>query len=89
MKRFPLIRKIVGILFILLGLLALFTPLTPGSWLAIVGLELIGIRLAFIEKIKAYLARMRPKQKSGVQEDVQKNAAAGLESQDGNGPGRL
>ncbi len=46
------IKKIVGIVCIILGLLALFTPLTPGSWLIPIGLELVGIRLAFYEKIK-------------------------------------
>ena len=47
-----LARKIGGIILIVIGLVALFTPLTPGSWLAIIGLELIGVRLAFVEKIK-------------------------------------
>lgn len=69
MKRFPLIKKIVGILLILIGLLALFTPLTPGSWLAFVGLELIGIRLAFVEKIKVFVrAKTTRSQKSVVAE---------------------
>jgi xanthine/uracil permease len=48
-----LFKKIIGIIFIVLGLLALLTPLTPGSWLIPIGLELIGIRLAFVDKIKA------------------------------------
>jgi xanthine/uracil permease len=47
-----LARKIGGIILIIIGLVALFTPLTPGSWLAIIGLELIGVRLAFVEKKK-------------------------------------
>jgi len=43
------IRKIIGVILIILGLIALFTPLTPGSWLALIGIELVGIRL-LIEK---------------------------------------
>lgn len=43
------IRKILGVVLIIVGLIALFTPLTPGSWLALIGIELVGIRL-LIEK---------------------------------------
>lgn len=47
----PRLRLLIGILFISLGLLALVTPLTPGSWLVFVGLEFIGIRLALWHKL--------------------------------------
>jgi hypothetical protein len=46
-------KKVVGVLFIILGILALVTPFTPGSWLVFVGLEILGVRIAFWEKIKA------------------------------------
>lgn len=45
-------KKAVGVLLIIIGFIALVTPLTPGSWLIFVGLELIGIRLALWEKFK-------------------------------------
>ncbi len=32
-----------GIIAIILGVIALLTPLTPGSWLIFIGLELLGI----------------------------------------------
>jgi hypothetical protein len=70
MKKFPFLKKVVGILLILIGLFALFTPLTPGSWLAIVGLELIGIRLAFIEKIKIHLQKKRPFWRSKISPEI-------------------
>lgn len=38
-------RVTIGVLCIILGLTAFFTPLTPGSWLVFVGLELLGVRL--------------------------------------------
>ncbi len=41
----PRLKLLIGLLFITLGLLALVTPLTPGSWLVFIGLELIGIRI--------------------------------------------
>ena len=39
-----IIKKIIGVILIIVGLVALFTPFTPGSWLALIGLELLGIR---------------------------------------------
>ncbi len=48
----PRIKKVVGVVLILIGLAAFFTPLTPGSWIALVGLELLGIRVLFFEKFK-------------------------------------
>jgi len=39
-----IIKKVIGVILIIVGLIALFTPLTPGSWLALIGLELLGIR---------------------------------------------
>lgn len=50
-------KKILGVIFLLAGLFALLTPLTPGSGLIFVGLELLGIRLLFIEKIKGWLKK--------------------------------
>lgn len=38
----PILKKAVGVILIVLGLAALLTPLTPGSWLALIGLQLVG-----------------------------------------------
>lgn len=46
-------KRTIGIILIVIGLLALITPFTPGSWLIFIGLELIGIRILFWDKIKA------------------------------------
>ena len=46
------IKKVVGVILILVGLAAFFTPLTPGSWIAIIGLELLGVRILFFDKLK-------------------------------------
>ncbi|MFH1036656.1 MAG: hypothetical protein V1756_01125 [Patescibacteria group bacterium] len=48
----PKIKKVIGVILILVGLTALFTPLTPGSWVAIIGLELLGVRILFFDKFK-------------------------------------
>lgn len=52
-----MIKKTIGILLILIGFAALFTPFTPGSWLVFVGLEFLGLRVAFWDKIKAWLKK--------------------------------
>ena len=59
-----LIKKILGFILIVLGLLALLTPLTPGSWLIFVGLELFGIHLAAWEKIKSSWVKYKDNKKS-------------------------
>ncbi len=46
-----LIKQIIGIILIIVGLAALFTPLTPGSWLVLIGMELLGIRLFIFKKV--------------------------------------
>ena len=46
-----IIKKVIGVIFIIVGLFALLTPLTPGSWLALIGLELLGVRLLFLNKL--------------------------------------
>ena len=52
-----IVRKTIGVILILLGLLALLTPLTPGSWLIPIGLELLGLRLLLQDKLLAWAAR--------------------------------
>lgn len=49
----PILKKAFGVLLIIIGLAALVTPFTPGSWLVFVGLELLGFRMLFWNKIKA------------------------------------
>ena len=43
-------KKAVGVILILVGFAALITPLTPGSWLAFIGLELLGVRILLFDK---------------------------------------
>jgi uncharacterized protein YqgC (DUF456 family) len=56
------LRIILGIILIVLGFVALVTPCTPGSWLALIGLEILGIRLLVQRKVMWLLpAKMRPR----------------------------
>jgi hypothetical protein len=38
-----IIKIPIGIICIILGFLALITPATPGSWLILIGLEILGL----------------------------------------------
>ena len=57
MKR--VVRNTIGIVLVILGVLALVTPITPGSWLIPIGLEILGLRLLLAGKLLAW-ARARP-----------------------------
>jgi Putative transmembrane protein (PGPGW) len=46
----PRLKKAVGYFLVLVGFVALVTPLTPGAFLLIIGLELLGIRMAFFDR---------------------------------------
>ena len=48
----PKLKKLVGVLFIVIGAIGVVTPFTPFAFLLIVGLGILGVRLAFWEHIK-------------------------------------
>jgi hypothetical protein len=49
------LRIVLGVVLIVLGVLAAVTPLSPGSWLALIGLELLGLRILFERKLLSLL----------------------------------
>lgn len=51
MKKY--LRKALGIVLIILGFLALITPCSPGSWLILVGLELLGLGFLLEDRLPA------------------------------------
>ncbi len=50
-------KKALGVILIIIGLAALLTPLTPGAWLAIIGLELLGIRIVAKDRVMAWFGK--------------------------------
>jgi len=50
-----ILKIVLGVLLILIGVFALLTPLTPGSWLALIGLEILGLRILLERKIISIL----------------------------------
>jgi hypothetical protein len=47
----PRLKKVIGWFFVVVGFLALVTPLTPGAFLLVIGMELLGLRLALFDKV--------------------------------------
>ncbi len=54
-KSKTLIRKLVGVIMILLGFVLHLIPLVPGSWAIIIGLEILGIRLLVQDLLKKWV----------------------------------
>ncbi len=48
----PKIRKISGVFLVIIGFVGLVTPFTPWGVLFFVGLEILGLRLLLLDKIK-------------------------------------
>lgn len=50
----PKLRKVGGIILIIIGLISILTPFTPIGFLFFVGLEILGIGSIFRDKIKSW-----------------------------------
>ncbi len=57
----------IGIICIVLGFLALITPLTPGSWLILIGLEILGLGFLLDGKL---FRRLKGKGKSRLEDSI-------------------
>ena len=66
----PRLRKSIGWILVVVGFLALVTPLTPGGILFFLGLELVGLRTVAGEKIKRFMRRAEAKIPIEVEERV-------------------
>lgn len=53
----PRLRKIFGWILVVFGFIALVTPLTPGGLLFFVGLEVLGLRFVFTDRVKNLFIR--------------------------------
>ncbi|MDO8742698.1 MAG: hypothetical protein Q7J45_04200 [bacterium] len=52
-------KRIFGGLLMILGALALVTPLTPGSWLIFVGAEMLGIGILSRANVALYYEKAK------------------------------
>jgi len=50
-------RTILGVVLVILGVAAALTPFSPGSWLALIGLEILGLGMLLPRKLRSLLPR--------------------------------
>ncbi len=60
-----ILKNLLGVILIILGLIILFTPFTPGSWIALIGFSLLDFpgKKMLVAKFKAsgfYMHRIAP-----------------------------
>jgi hypothetical protein len=55
----PKLKRFVGWFLVVFGFFLLVTPLTPGGTLFFVGLELLGLRIIGVEKVKRFMNRTK------------------------------
>ena len=67
-----ILKKTLGVIFIILGFLALITPLSPGSWLLLVGLEILGLRILLEKKFSSLLKEKHRKKLQDLREKVRR-----------------
>ncbi len=53
----PRLRKIAGWTLVVVGFVALVAPIIPGAPVVFIGLELLGLRIIFMDKIKGIIRR--------------------------------
>lgn len=56
---FKILKIALGIALVVFGFIALLVPFFPFAWVAFIGLELLGIRLGFWDKAKAWLQKKK------------------------------
>ncbi|MDP3763265.1 MAG: hypothetical protein Q8Q92_01235 [bacterium] len=57
----PKVRKVAGIVLIIIGLLSIVTPFTPVGFLLLLGLEILGLRVLVGDKLKSWFKKELPK----------------------------
>jgi len=49
------LKRVLGVILVILGFLALITPFSPGSWLLLIGLEILGLRILLEDRLRLFL----------------------------------
>ena len=53
----PKVRKVTGVILVVIGLISIITPLTPVGFLLVIGLEILGVRVLFWDKLKSWFKK--------------------------------
>ncbi len=49
-----ILKRIIGVILVVFGLVALIIPFFPFAWVAFVGLELLGLRVLFLDRVRTW-----------------------------------
>lgn len=52
-----MVKKVIGIILIIIGLISIVTPFTPVGFLLVVGMEILGIRVFFWDSLKKWFGK--------------------------------
>lgn len=55
----PRLKRAVGVFCVIVGFVALIAPVIPGAPLVFIGLELLGFRFLFLERMQSRFAKRR------------------------------
>ncbi len=47
----PRVKKSLGVFLVIVGIVGLIVPIVPGAPIVFIGLELLGFRLLFLDKV--------------------------------------
>lgn len=53
----PKVRKVAGVILVIVGFIGIVTPFTPWGILFFVGLEILGVRFLLWDKIKSLFGK--------------------------------
>ena len=56
----PALRRVLGVVLVIFGLIALALPLFPFAWVGLVGLKLLGVPLPFEDRVRAWWRLRKP-----------------------------
>lgn len=57
-------KKILGVILVITGIILHLIPLFPASWIIVLGLELLGLRILLQNKCQSFLSRFKNKKNS-------------------------
>ncbi len=56
----PRLKQTVGVIMILAGVFGLIMPIIPGALFIVIGLEIFGLRLLFVDRLFERIIKKKP-----------------------------
>lgn len=52
-------KKIIGVILVIAGVVLHLIPLFPASWIIVLGLEMLGLRILLQNKCQSFLSKLK------------------------------